>query len=102
MAYAGAEFAAKILRALNGEKGLVAPSFVNLASDPAGGEALKKEIGKDLDYFSAPIELGPEGVVKINSLGKLTDFEKGLVQAAVPELEGNIDKGVAFIQSPKL
>lgn len=58
MAYAGAEFAAKVIRAIGGEKGIVAPSFVNLAANKESGEALKKEIGKDLEYFSAPIELG--------------------------------------------
>lgn len=58
MAYAGAEFAAKVLRAIKGEKGIVAPSYVNLSADKAGGDAVKKEIGQDLDYFSTPIELG--------------------------------------------
>lgn len=58
MAYAGAEFAGKVIRAVNGEKGIVTPTFVNLASDKTGGDALRKEIGKDLDYFSAPVELG--------------------------------------------
>ncbi len=58
MAFAGAEFASKVIRAANGEKGIVAPTFVNLAADKEGGGALKKEIGDDLDYFSAPVELG--------------------------------------------
>lgn len=58
MAYAGAEFAGKVIRAIKGEKGIVAPTFVNLASDKTGGDALKKELGKDLEYFSAPVELG--------------------------------------------
>jgi malate dehydrogenase len=58
MAYAGAEFASKVLRAIKGEKGIVAPSYVNLAADKSGGDALKKDIGKDLEYFSANIELG--------------------------------------------
>lgn len=58
MAYAGAEFAAKVIRALKGEKGIVAPTFVNLAADQVGGDALKKVIGKDIEYFSAPVELG--------------------------------------------
>ncbi|KII90055.1 hypothetical protein PLICRDRAFT_40233 [Plicaturopsis crispa FD-325 SS-3] len=102
MAYAGAEFASKVLRALKGEKGIVAPTYVNLAADKVGGDAVKKEIGQDLDYFSTPVELGPEGVVKINSLGKLTDAEQALIKAALPELAGNIDKGVSFIASPKL
>lgn len=58
MAYAGAEFAAKVLRAVKGEKGIVAPSYVNLTADKAGGEVVKQEIGQDLEYFSAPVELG--------------------------------------------
>lgn len=102
MAYAGAEFTSKVLRAVKGEKGIVAPSYVNLAADKAGGEALKKEIGKDLEYFSSNVELGPDGVVNIRSLGKLTEAEKTLIEAAVPELDSNIEKGVAFVQTPKL
>ncbi|KAH9837925.1 NAD-malate dehydrogenase [Rhodofomes roseus] len=102
MAYAGAEFAEKVLRALKGEKGIVAPTFVHLTSDKSGGETVKKEIGKEIDYFSAPVELGPQGVAKILSLGKLTDSEKALIDAAVPELVINIEKGVSFIAPSKL
>ena len=58
MAYAGAEFANAVIKAVKGEKGIIVPTFVHLSSDSAGGEALRKEIGKDLDYFSAPVELG--------------------------------------------
>ncbi|KAG2107615.1 lactate/malate dehydrogenase [Suillus discolor] len=102
MAYAGAEFAGKVIRAVNGEKGIVTPTFVNLASDRTGGDALRKEIGKDLDYFSAPVELGVDGVAKIHGLGKITPAEKALVDAALPELSANIEKGVAFVEAPKL
>jgi len=97
MAYAGAEFTVKVLRALKGEKGIIAPSFVHLDADKAGGAALKKELGQDLDFFSSKVELGPEGVVKIHPLGKLTDEEKKLVQAAVPELATSIETGTLFI-----
>ena len=58
MAYAGAEFAQKILRAINGETGITVPTYVNLASDPVGGKALKQELGEDLEYFSSIVELG--------------------------------------------
>jgi len=102
MAYAGAEFASKVLRAVKGESGIVAPSYVNLSADKSGGDAIKKEIGEDLDYFSAPVELGPEGVVKINPLGNITEAEQALIKAAVPELATNIEKGVSFINTPKL
>jgi len=102
MAYAGAEFASKIIRAIKGEKGITAPSFVNLAADKAGGDVLKKELGKDLEYFSSTIELGPHGVVAIHPLGTITEFEKTLIDAAIPELESNIEKGVKFIDTSKL
>ena len=58
MAYAGAEFAAKILRAIKGEAGITAPTYIDLTSDPSGGEALKKELGKEIEYFSPIVELG--------------------------------------------
>lgn len=102
MAYAGAEFAGKIIRALNGEKGIVVPTFVNLAADKVGGEALKGELGKDIEYFSAPVELGPNGVEKLKGLGHTTDAEKALIAAALPELATNIEKGVSFVEAPKL
>jgi malate dehydrogenase len=58
MAYAGAEFAAKVLRALNGEKGIVAPSYVSVAADASGSTALTKELGQELAFFSSNVELG--------------------------------------------
>jgi len=58
MAYAGAEFTAKILRALNGEKGIVAPSYVSVSADASGSAALTKELGQELAFFSSNVELG--------------------------------------------
>lgn len=52
MAYAGAEFANKVVRAIKGEKGIVAPTFVHLDA------AAKKTLGVELDFFSAKVELG--------------------------------------------
>lgn len=48
MAYAGAKFASTLLRGLNGEKGVVAPSFV------------KSDLFADqgVEYFSSNVELG--------------------------------------------
>lgn len=108
MAVAGAEFAGKVIRALNGEKGIVVPTFVNLSSDKDGGDALKKELDRDIEYFSVPVELGvcllpvifsfdltllqENGVEKIKGLGNITDAEKILVAAALPELATSIDK----------
>ena len=58
MAYAGAEFAGKVIRALKGEKGLAAPSFVSLSADAAGGAELAKELGTEIEFFSSTVELG--------------------------------------------
>lgn len=58
MAYAGAEFTEKVVRALKGEKGIIAPSYVDLTADSAGGNAVKKELGAEPAYFSARVELG--------------------------------------------
>jgi len=88
MAYAGAEFAFKILRALNGEKGIIAESYVNQPNGPAS-------------YFASPVELGVNGVEKIHSFGAINDYEKKLLAAAIPELEGSIKKGIAFAASFK-
>ncbi|TFK71536.1 L-malate dehydrogenase [Pluteus cervinus] len=99
MAYAGAEFATKIIRALKGEKGIIAPSFVSLASDPAGAAALTAELGQELAYFSSRVELGPQGVEKLYPLGTITDAEKVLVKAAIPELIKNIETGVSFVEA---
>ena len=57
MAYAGAAFAEKVIRALKGEKGIVAPSYVNLGAEE-GGKKVQSEIGDSLEYFSSRIELG--------------------------------------------
>ncbi|KAF7320863.1 malate dehydrogenase [Mycena chlorophos] len=97
MAYAGYEFSTKIIRALKGEKGIIAPSYVSLKADPAGGSALAAELGTELEFFSSNVELGTEGVVKIHSLGKLTAQEQELVKAAIPELQTNIKTGVTFV-----
>jgi len=100
MAYAGAEFATKVIRALAGEKGLVAPSYVHLDADREGGATVRREIGRDLDYFSTNVEIGPNGVERIIPLGNLSDYERQLIAAAVPELATNIEKGATFQRTP--
>ncbi len=58
MAYAGAEFAAKVIRAVKGEKGIIASSYVSVEADAAGSAALTKELGQELAFFSTNVELG--------------------------------------------
>jgi len=86
MAYAGARFANSVLRALNGEKGIVECTYVD--SDIVPGVA----------FFSSPVELGKNGVEKIFSYGKLSAFEQQKLEEAIPELKASIEKGVKHVK----
>ncbi|KAH7140578.1 lactate/malate dehydrogenase [Dactylonectria macrodidyma] len=98
MAYAGFRFAEKVLRAAAGEKGLVEPSYVYLPGI-TGGDAIAKETGTD--FFSVPIELGPNGAEKaINPLEGITEKESALLSKCIEGLKGNISKGVEFVHNP--
>lgn len=87
MAYAGAKFTHSLLRGLNGEKGVVTPTFVKspLFTD------------KGVDFFSSLVELGVNGVEKIHPIGHLSAQEEKLLEACLPELKKNIEKGKAFV-----
>ncbi|KAI0166440.1 malate dehydrogenase [Xylariaceae sp. FL1272] len=98
MAFAGFRFAEKVLKAVKGEKGLVEPSFVYLPGVP-GGDEIAKSTG--VDFFSVPVELGPNGVEKAtNPLADVTDKEKSLLDAAIKGLKDNIEKGITFAHNP--
>ncbi|KAG8798695.1 hypothetical protein FRC16_006726 [Serendipita sp. 398] len=93
MAYAGAEFATKILKAVKGgSEEVITQSYVDLNADPEGGKKVTEEIGTSLDYFSVSVKLGPNGVEKILPIGELNPYEKQLLKAAIPELQDNITK----------
>jgi len=102
MAQAGYEFASLIIKALKGEKGIVTPSYVNLDADTNGGDEVRSELATDVDFFSVRVQIGRDGVEKIFPLGKLSPYEQGLVQSALPELTQNITNGVSFVAGPKL
>ncbi|KAJ1986300.1 Malate dehydrogenase, cytoplasmic [Dimargaris cristalligena] len=88
MAYAGARFTNSLLDAtVNGVKGITEPTYVK-------SDVLAKD---GVEYFSTQVELGPHGVEKINGLGELTAYEQELLQAAIPELKKNIQKGFDFV-----
>jgi len=94
MAYAGFKFAENLLKAVHGETGIIEPSYVHLSGIP-GGEEISRVVG--IDYFSVPIELGPNGAHKALPLGNMSDYEKSLLEKACPELKGNVTKGVEFV-----
>ncbi|GAM84641.1 hypothetical protein ANO11243_026400 [Dothideomycetidae sp. 11243] len=88
MAMAGARFTESLLKAAQGEKGVIEPSFVD--------SPLYKDQG--VEYFASNVELGPNGVEKIHPVGKVTEYEQGLLDVCLKDLKGNINKGVKFAQ----
>lgn len=87
MAFAGARFTDRVLRALKGEKGLVECTYVESSVVPG------------VAYFSSPVELGTGGVAKIHGYGKLDAFEQKKLDEMIPELKSNIAKGVEFVKN---
>lgn len=85
MALAGARFANALVRGIKGEKNV---QCAYVASDAVKG----------VEYFSTPVELGPNGVEKILGVGKVSAYEQKLIDASVAELNKNIAKGVAFVK----
>ena len=88
MAMAGARFTESLLKAAQGEKGVIEPTFVD--------SPLYKDQG--VEYFASNVELGPNGVEKIHPVGKLPEFEQGLLDVCLKDLKGNINKGVEFVK----
>merc|ERR1712000_592656 len=89
MAMAGARFAESLLKAAQGEKGVIEPTFVD--------SPLYKE--KGCDYFASLVELGPNGVEKIHPVGKITDHEQKLLDVCLGDLSKNIAKGVEWVKA---
>ena len=85
MAYAGYRFTQSLLRALNGERGIVEPTYVESSVVPG------------VSFFATNVELSAGGVGKIHPIGQLSAYEEGLLKAAVPELQANIKKGIEFV-----
>ncbi|KAJ5232114.1 malate dehydrogenase mitochondrial precursor [Penicillium chermesinum] len=89
MAMAGARFAESLLRAAQGEKGVIEPTFVD--------SPLYKDQG--VDFFASRVELGPNGVEKIHPVGQVNEYEQKLLDAALVDLKKNIQKGVDFVKA---
>ncbi|KAF5372016.1 hypothetical protein D9615_008129 [Tricholomella constricta] len=87
MAYAGAKFTSSLLRGLNGEKGVITPTFVK---SPLFAD-------QGIDFFASNVELGPNGVEKIHPIGEMSAEEQKLLEACLPELKKNIEKGKNFV-----
>lgn len=93
MAYAGFRFAESLIKAKwLGQSGVVEMAYINVAND---SHITSHTDG--LEYFSVPIELGPEGANKLLPIGNINDHEKQMLKECVAELKANIQKGVTFV-----
>merc|ERR1711872_735346 len=84
MAYAAARFTDSLIKGMKGVEGVTECAYVE--SDVT-----------EAKYFATPLALGPNGIEKNLGLGTLTEFEQGLLAAAIPELIGSIKKGEEFV-----
>merc|ERR1712226_161114 len=87
MAYAGAEFADRVMAGLAGEKGVVECTFVE--QDKVAGAT----------FFSLPVTLGKDGVEAIHDYGAVTAHEKRLIADMTPDLIAQAEKGFAWMKS---
>merc|ERR1712045_85504 len=83
MAYAAARFTDSLIKAMSGQEGVIECAYV--ASNVT-----------EAAYFATPILLGPNGIAKNLGLGTMSEYEEGLLKAALPELQGSIKKGIEF------
>jgi malate dehydrogenase len=85
MAYAGALFADACLRAKNGEANIVECTYVESKITDAA-------------FFASKVTLGRDGVDTIHGLGSLTAYEQANLDAMIPQLQGEIKKGIDFVK----
>jgi malate dehydrogenase len=83
MAHAGARFSFSVLEALSGKEGVVECGYI------ASRET-------EFNFFATPLLFGRNGVERSMGVGKLSDYEKKLIEKAKKELTGNIQSGVTF------
>lgn len=54
-----------------------------------------------VNYFAAPIELGPNGLMRNLGVPNLSEYECNLLQRAIPYLQNDIKKGEDFVKEQK-
>merc|ERR1719473_1883059 len=84
MAFAGAEFADRVMAGMSGEKGVTECTFVE--TDKIAGAK----------FFSLPVTLGKEGVETIHDYGTVNAYEQKLIEDMLPDLIAQADKGFAW------
>jgi len=93
MAHAAACFARKVLAGLGGDA----------SSASVCCAYVKSSVCEGLEYFASPVKFGPGGSVEVLPFdvtgAALTEFEKGRLAELVPQLQGEIAKGIEFFDA---
>ncbi|TKB48061.1 malate dehydrogenase [Ferrimonas sediminicola] len=84
MAQAACRFGTSLVRALQGEQGVVECAYVEGS-------------GEHSRFFAQPVLLGTKGVVEVQNYGALSAFEQKALDDMMETLAADIDKGVAFV-----
>ena len=84
MGQAAAHFGLSLVRALNGEEGIIECTYVEGSGDRAR-------------FFAQPVLLGKNGVEKILGFGDLSVFEEKTLNAAIETLRSDIRIGEEFV-----
>jgi len=84
MGQAAAKFGLSLVRALNGEEGVIECTYVEGSGDMAR-------------FFAQPVLLGKNGVEKILGFGDLSAFEEKILNAAIETLRSDIKIGEEFV-----
>ncbi|WP_145522334.1 malate dehydrogenase [Yersinia ruckeri] len=84
MGQAAARFGLSLVRAMQGESGIVECAYVE-------GD------GKYARFFAQPILLGKDGVAERQDIGKLSAFEQNALESMLDVLHKDIELGVNFV-----
>lgn len=84
MGYTGAHFADRVMAGLAGEAGVVECTFVQSTLYPGA------------TFFASPCTLGKNGVETVHGVGTVTAYEQGLIDAMLPDLIGQGEKGMTW------
>ena len=84
MGQAAAKFGLSLVRALNGEEGIIECTYVEGSGDRAR-------------FFAQPVLLGKNGVEKILGFGDLSAFEEKILNAALETLRSDIKIGEEYV-----
>jgi malate dehydrogenase len=83
MAYAGYLFTENVVKALQGEQGIVQCAYVQSSLT-------------DSKFFASPCKFGKDGIEEVLGFGQLSAYEKQWFDKMLPDLKKQIAKGVEF------